>query len=85
MASDDWIIIPFTEAVLVNPPVKLTRGTTYPFVETAAVIPSARSVHESEIREFKGGGARFIPGDTLMARITQCLVKRQLSLKVGDN
>jgi len=73
MANNDWTTMPFTEAVLVNPPVGLTRGTTYPFVEMAAVVPSARSVPESEIREFKGGGARFIPGDTLMARITPCL------------
>ena len=73
MANDNWTTIPFNEAVLVNPPVRLTKGTTYPFVEMAAVVPNTRSVHESEIREFKGGGSRFIPGDTLMARITPCL------------
>ena len=65
--------MPFTEAVLMNPSVELTKGVAYPFVEMAAVNPDARSVRESEIREFKGGGARFIPGDTLMARITPCL------------
>ncbi|MBI1748236.1 MAG: restriction endonuclease subunit S [Acidobacteria bacterium] len=39
----------------------------------AAVDPTARSVSESEHREFTGGGARFHSGDTLMARITPCL------------
>jgi len=39
----------------------------------AAVDPGARSVRESEHREIKSGGARFAPGDTLMARITPCL------------
>lgn len=73
MGSEGWVTMPFTEAVLMNPSVELTKGTACPFVEMAAVDPSARSVRESEIREFKGGGARFIPGDTLMARITPCL------------
>ena len=73
MANEVWTTLPFTEAVLVNPSIRLTKGAAYPFVEMAAVDPNTRSVHESEIREFKGSGARFMPGDTLMARITPCL------------
>lgn len=73
MASDELIPMPFTEAVTVNPSVCLVKGKTYPFVEMAAVDPGARSVRESERRAFDGGGARFAPGDTLMARITPCL------------
>jgi len=73
MANDKLISMPFTEAVTVNPSVSLVKGTSYPFVEMAAVDPGARSVRESERRAFDGGGARFAPGDTLMARITPCL------------
>ena len=38
-----------------------------------AVDPLWRGVMESEQRAFKGGGARFEPYDTLLARITPCL------------
>lgn len=65
--------MPFTDAVTVNPSISFEKGKVYPFVEMAAVDPGARSVRESEHREFKSGGARFASGDTLMARITPCL------------
>jgi len=71
--SDGWRTMRFTDAVTVNPSVSLEKGKVYPFVEMAAVDPGARSVRESERRAFKSGGARFAPGDTLMARITPCL------------
>ncbi len=73
MGSDAWQTMPFTDALTVNPSISLDKGKVYPFVEMAAVDPGARSVRESEHRTFKGGGARFAPGDTLMARITPCL------------
>jgi len=72
-ASCSRTSMPFTEAVEVNPSIRMEKGKVYPFVEMAAVDPGARSVHESEHRAFKSGGARFAPGDTLMARITPCL------------
>lgn len=73
MAFNDWTKMPFDQAVQVNPSVPLRRGYVYPFVDMQAVDPNSRSVTYSEIREFKGGGSRFISGDTLMARITPCL------------
>jgi len=73
MGNDGWTSMPFTDAVTVNPSISFEKGNVYPFVEMAAVDPGARSVRESEHREFKSGGARFAPGDTLMARITPCL------------
>lgn len=73
MASDGWTSMPFTDAVTVNPSIRFEKSKVYPFVEMAAVDPGARSVRESEHRAFKSGGARFAPGDTLMARITPCL------------
>ncbi|MDD2456132.1 MAG: restriction endonuclease subunit S, partial [Kiritimatiellae bacterium] len=66
----EWSTMSFADAVSVNPTVALKRGNVYPFVEMAAVEPGTRSVCEYEHREFSGGGSRFAPGDTLMARIT---------------
>ena len=71
--GNNWNYIPFTEAVAVNPSVSLNRGKVYPFVEMKSIEPKQRSASESEFRVFTGGGARFIPYDTLMARITPCL------------
>lgn len=73
MGRNGWAQMNYTNAVVVNPTVSLKKGETYPFVEMAAVEPGKRSVSESEYRQYKGGGARFSPGDTLMARITPCL------------
>jgi type I restriction enzyme S subunit len=73
MPNETWSKLPFDEAVQVNPSVRLDKGTVYPFVEMAAVDPASRIVRESERRAFKSGGAKFQPGDTLMARITPCL------------
>jgi type I restriction enzyme S subunit len=71
--AGEWAALAFDQAVLVNPSVPLVRGRAYPFVGMQAVDPSARSVAAGETREFTGGGARFLHGDTLMARITPCL------------
>ncbi len=71
--GNKWNYLPFTEAVEVNPSVPLKRGKIYPFVDMKAVESSRRGASESESREFKSGGARFMPFDTLMARITPCL------------
>ncbi len=71
--GNKWNYLPFTEAVEVNPSVPLQRGKIYPFVDMKAVESSNRGASESEFREFKSGGARFMPFDTLMARITPCL------------
>ena len=68
-----WAEIPFSEAVHINPTVRLDRGVAYPFVDMAAVNADSRGVRSVEEREFKGGGSRFQHGDTLMARITPCL------------
>jgi type I restriction enzyme S subunit len=76
---DDWIELPFSEAVLLNPSTPLKRGAIYPFVDMAAVMAGARDVTCSEQREFNGGGSRFQDRDTLMARITPCLENGKLA------
>ncbi len=71
--DSEWQTMPFSQAVQVNPKVKLVRGKEYPFVDMASVNESYRNVTATGMREFKGGGSRFQDGDTLMARITPCL------------
>ena len=71
--AGEWRELPFSEAVLVNPPVRLERGSRYPFVDMGALSPGSRCAYATEEREFSGGGSRFQHGDTLMARITPCL------------
>jgi len=71
--AGEWRELPFSEAVQINPPVRLERGKKYPFVDMGALNPGARSAFATEEREFSGGGSRFEHGDTLMARITLCL------------
>ncbi len=71
--GNEWKEITFPEAVLINPKVDLKKGVEYPFVEMKAIEPTWKNVSESEIREFKNGGSRFLPNDTLLARITPCL------------
>jgi type I restriction enzyme S subunit len=65
--------MPFDEAVWINPPVRMMKGSIYPFVDMQSIDPNLGKVAASELREFKGGGSRFLAGDTLMARITPCL------------
>lgn len=71
--NNEWAILPFSEAVLINPSVPLEHGKGYPFVDMQAIDPNSRSVRASHERVFTGGGSRFAVGDTLMARITPCL------------
>ena len=63
----------FSEAVSVNPTVRLERGNAYPYVDMAAVTAGSRCAYAVEQRRFSGGGSRFEDGDTIMARITPCL------------
>ena len=81
----DWREMPFTEAFLVNPPTKIERGSSCAFVDMATVDPNFRSVRASEVREFRGGGARFRDGDTLMARITPCLENGKIARYCADS
>ena len=82
--NDRWCEIPFNEAVTINPPVRLERGTVYPFVDMASVRADARNVYPPEEREYRGGGSRFCNGDTLMARITPCLENGKIARYVAQ-
>ena len=71
--SPNWRKMPFSEAVLLNPPTKLKRGDIYEYIDMAALNKESHKVCASVQREFKGSGSKFQQGDTLMARITPCL------------
>lgn len=75
--------MPFSSAVHVNPPTPLVRGREYPFVAMAALNPGLRCAYSPERRAFDGGGSRFMPGDTLMARITPCLENGKIARYCG--
>jgi len=68
-----WREMSFSEAVQINPKVRLNRRMTYAYVDMASINVGSKSVHPREHREYRGGGSRFLEGDTLMARITPCL------------
>ncbi len=82
---DGWKRMPFSEAVIVNPSVKLKKGQEYPFVEMKAVEPYWRNVSHSEHRVFTSGGAKFECFDTLLARITPCLENGKTGQYLPDN
>ncbi len=81
--TGEWQELPFIEAVVVNPEVSLRRGVEYPFVDMQAVDPSSRCVHPAEQRTYRGGGSRFLAGDTIMARITPCLENGKIGRYCG--
>ena len=84
---EDWQRISFSDAVNLNPAVKLTKGVQYPFVDMKSLNPACREVIPNEIRAFGGGGAKFLPEDTLLARITPCLENGKIARykPVGKN
>jgi len=65
--------LPFSELVEINPRVKIEKTKEYPFIEMGIVESGRRYVRADQNRIFQSGGAKFLPGDTLFARITPCL------------
>ncbi|MBK8166602.1 MAG: restriction endonuclease subunit S [bacterium] len=81
----EWRDMPFSEAVTVNPRVRLVRGSEYPFVDMQAVSAGSRSACATTRRPFNGGGSRFAVGDTLLARITPCLENGKIARYCADS
>ncbi len=63
----------FSQFVEINPRLRFERGSEYPFVEMGVIEPGRRYVHAQQQRCSKSGGAKFLAGDTVFARITPCL------------
>ncbi len=77
--------ISFQELAEVNHRVNLQKGKTYPFVEMGVVQPGLRYVGSNQTRNFNGGGAKFMSGDTLFARITPCLENGKIAQYISKH
>lgn len=69
-----WRVVPMSNAVAINPRVAaIKKGSIAPHVGMSDV-PSWGTRPDGRVESRKyAGGARFDPGDTLMARITGCI------------
>ncbi len=67
------------EAFVLNPTVKLSKGTHAPFVDMASLVPFTRDVSAAQEKPY-GGGTKFCDGDVLMARITPSLENGKTSV-----
>lgn len=72
MASD-WQPSKLGDVIAVNPSRPLVKGSDSVYISMQQVETANRSVNKIDHRAFKGSGARFQNGDTLLARITPCL------------
>lgn len=82
--GSDWALISFCDSVLINPTVRLKKGFEYPFVDMKSILTGSRDVNVTQIKPFNGGGSRFLPKDTLMARITPCLENGKIARYMPD-
>lgn len=65
----------------VNPPVKLKKGESYPFIDIDKVSPTRRSVTNEEEKVYDGqSSSKFCDGDTVFSRITPCLENRKIAM-----
>ena len=71
------------DVIRVNPSRPLARGVEAPFASMADLLEHHRLLPRLDTREFKGGGARFRNGDTLLARITPSLENGKTALVSG--
>ncbi|MFM2482817.1 restriction endonuclease subunit S [Celerinatantimonas sp. YJH-8] len=67
-----WAFKSVSEAIQVNPKVKLTKGDEAKFVDMKALPTSGYSIEDVSTKAFSGG-AKFALNDVLLARITPCL------------
>lgn len=73
------------EAFVLNPTVKLSKGTPAPFVDMASLSTFTRDVSAIRDKPY-GGGMKFCDGDVLMARITPSLENGKTSVyRAADN
>lgn len=75
----------FSDFVEINPRVSLQKGKDYNFVGMEAINPVKRYVTADRTREYTGGGAKFLGGDTLFARITPCLENGKIAQYKGNS
>lgn len=69
---DGWTVQRSSDAILVNPKVKLDRSVDHPFIAMGNLNERGMACYPSDVRT-GGSGAKFENGDTLFARITPSL------------
>ncbi|WP_461415125.1 restriction endonuclease subunit S [Gemmatimonas sp.] len=67
-----WCMQAVSEFIELNPTRRLPNGTVAPYLDMAAT-PTTGHAPDKWIHRAAGSGARFVNGDTLLARITPCL------------
>ena len=72
VSPEGWLVAPATELMELNPNRALRRGVVAPYLDMAN-MPTQGHVPRSVVDRPAGSGARFVNGDTLVARITPCL------------
>ena len=77
-------LLSLADAFLINPPVRISKGASTPFIAMDDVEPFRRDVRSSSYLRPYSGGAKFIPGDIVMARITPSLENGKTSRYVSD-
>jgi type I restriction enzyme S subunit len=69
---EGWRVLPLDEAMEVNPSRRLVKGIVAPYLDMGQ-MPTEGHAPTSWVEREAGSGARFMNGDTLVARITPCL------------
>ena len=69
---EGWEAKPLSEAIQINPSVKLSKGTVAQFADMKALPTSGYAIDGVIDKEYSGG-AKFQNDDVLFARITPCL------------
>lgn len=69
---ESWTVLRASEAVEINPRVKVDPAEDRPFVPMTSVSESSMHIQPIE-RRSGSSGAKFVNDDTLFARITPCL------------
>lgn len=67
-----WRLVALDELIDLNPSRRLLPGTSAPYLDMANMPTRGHSISEVSERRYSSG-ARFVNGDTLVARITPCL------------
>jgi type I restriction enzyme S subunit len=67
-----WRAVPLPEVIEVNPRRSLSKGKIAPYLDMKNMPTQGHRPDSWVYRQF-GSGAKFIQGDTLLARITPCL------------
>jgi type I restriction enzyme S subunit len=75
-----WEVKPVNDIIQFNPRTKLAKGTLATFADMKALPTTGCSVSGVIKKVMKSGGAKFMQGDTLLARITPCLENGKTAL-----